>query len=825
MIFRHRRAAFGLAALLAAPACATATSVDDETTTRTSQANIIPIPTVFPPIRFVPDVLTQRNDNKRSGAQLREYDLAPSNVSPSTFGRLYTRTLDAQVLAQPLYASRITVGGVAKDVVYVATARNTVYAFDANNASTVPSAGVLHQRTLRTAPMNTGCSETMGPIGITSTPTIDKSANAMYVTSMGTDGYWIHKLSLSTLDDVIPPQHIAASVSGVTFDANVQRQRPGILLSNGYVYLGFGTRICDNGDYHGWVLAYDSSLSRVGAWVSTPGSGGAGGIWQSGNGLAADDSGNIYFATGNGTVDPAHGSYGNSIVRLTPQPAHWWNTLDGAPASFHPANSDRMNAGDVDLGSGGVAVLPGGRVIGGGKSGEMFLLDQGTLALRQNFQAFYNEWHSNWFGRDTALSVGGVDQYWTCNFDPKCFIPVSDYDRYEVAGPNMHGGMVYWKPNALTDTTYLYGMPEKEYLKAYAYHPSTGAIDYSWAFNSGANRWETQPAMRSHSEPTPNGMPGGAISISANGGTNGIVWASYPKVDTMWDMEPGRLVAYDASTLAELWRDDDDVAFAKFNPPMIAGGRVYRPTFGKELIVYGHASPPPMTPCYTIAQKYAVFGGSDGSIGNATTGENVAPDGTGHYQHFNGSWGERPWGDSSIYWTPTTCAQSIRGGIRAKWSSLGWERFFGYPTTDETPTPDQYGRYNHFQWGSIYWTPKTDAHEIHGSIRDKWSTLGWERFFGYPTTDESTTPDGIGRYNHFDGGGSIYWTPSTGAHEIHGPIRDKWASLGWETNPALGYPISDVVATYSAVYGSGSYSQFQHGYIYWYPSTGAFVTH
>lgn len=812
----HVRAAFGLAALLAAPACAMPTSTDETPSSSSDDKLVLR--------RFTPDVLTQRNDNKRTGAQLREYDLAPSNVSPSTFGRLYTRTLDAQVLAQPLYASAVNVGGVSKNVVYVATARNTVYAFDAGNTSTTPSDGVLHHRTLRPAPLNTGCSETMGPIGITSTPAIDKAANAMYVTSMGTDGYWLHKLSLSTLDDLVPPQRIVANVAGIPFDADVQRQRPGILLVGGVVYLGFGTRICDNGDYHGWVLAYNSSLGQVGSWISTPGGGAQGGIWQSGNGLAADDAGNVYFATGNGTVNPGSGFYGNSIVRLTPQPTHN-NSLDGTPASFHPANSDRMNAGDVDLGSGGVLVLPGGRVVGGGKSGEIFLLDQGTLAPRQNFQAFYNEWHSNWFGRDTSLSVEVDAQYWTCNFDPKCFIPVADYDRYEVAGPNIHGAMITWTPSALTDTAYIYGMPEKEYLKAYRYHPSTGTIEYSSSFNAAAYRWENQPAMRSHSEATPNGMPGGAISISASGGTNGIVWASYPKVDTMWEVQPGRLVAYDASTLAELWRDDDDVAFAKFNPPTIAAGRVYRPTFGKELIVYGHTSPPPATPCYTIAQKYDLYSAADGSIGTPTTGENVAPDGVGHYQHFNGSTGDRPWGDSSLYWTPTTCAHSIRGAIRGTWSSLGWERFFGYPTTDETATPDQYGRYNHFQWGSIYWTPKTGAHEIHGAIRDKWASLGWERFFGYPTTNESTTPDGVGRYNHFDGGGSIYWTPSTGAHEIHGPIRDKWASLGWETNPNLGYPITDVLPSTSPTYGNGNYTQFQHGYIYWYPSTGAYVTH
>ncbi|MDF0650752.1 MAG: hypothetical protein P0121_04685 [Nitrospira sp.] len=212
-----------------------------------------------------------------------------------------------------------------------------------------------------------------------------------------------------------------------------------------------------------------------------------------------------------------------------------------------------------------------------------------------------------------------------------------------------------------------------------------------------------------------------------------------------------------------------------------------------------------------IRGKWASLGWERSFLGYPLTDESTTPDGVGRYNHFQGG---------SIYWTPSTDAHEVHGAIRGKWASLGWERsFLGYPLTDESTTPDGVGRYNHFQGGSIYWTPSTDAHEVHGAIRGKWASLGWERsFLGYPLTDESTTPDGVGRYNHFQGG-SIYWTPSTGAHEVHGAIRGKWASLGWERS-FLGYPTSDELSTED---GTGRYSEFQHGSIYWSPATGALV--
>jgi hypothetical protein len=252
---------------------------------------------------------------------------------------------------------------------------------------------------------------------------------------------------------------------------------------------------------------------------------------------------------------------------------------------------------------------------------------------------------------------------------------------------------------------------------------------------------------------------------------------------------------------------------------------------------------------YFIGAKYTELGGAAAFLGSPTTSVTACPDGEGFFRHFAGG---------SIYWHPAVGAHEVHGVIRNKWSSLGWERsFLGYPTSDETQGADlnHSGRFNHFQGGSIYFFPggnlsiavpaatsaRTlavatplasaspaismavvsapaivdsarlvsidssrfqaitsaislgggDPHEVHGAIRGKYLALGAETsILGYPTTDETGTPDGIGRYNHFQAG-SIYWTPNTGANEVHGLIREFWAKQGWERNPNLGYPISD----------------------------------
>lgn len=159
--------------------------------------------------------------------------------------------------------------------------------------------------------------------------------------------------------------------------------------------------------------------------------------------------------------------------------------------------------------------------------------------------------------------------------------------------------------------------------------------------------------------------------------------------------------------------------------------------------------------------------------------------------------------------------------IEIKYSSLGGKNgFLGQALGTEQFASDGKGRFRNFQGGVIYWTTSAGAYEVHGAILAKWSELGLERsILGYPITDESITPDGIGRYNHFQSG-SIYWTPNTGAYEIHGVIRERWSQLGWERS-CLGYPVSDEEPS------SGNWtrqSRFERGIIQWSPSQGALET-
>lgn len=219
-----------------------------------------------------------------------------------------------------------------------------------------------------------------------------------------------------------------------------------------------------------------------------------------------------------------------------------------------------------------------------------------------------------------------------------------------------------------------------------------------------------------------------------------------------------------------------------------------------------------------IRVRWRELGAEKGVLGYPITDETVAPDGRGRFNHF-----ER----GSIYWSPDTGAHEVHGAIRAKWSHLGWERsVLGYPITGELPTLDLVGRFNHFQHGSIYWSPTSDAHMVKGAIREKWSALGAERsVLGYPTGDETAMPDGSGWFSDFQFG-TICCSKTRGTFEIHGAIRNRWAELGGIAG-VLGYPISDetpivppLMPTIPAA-EPGASSTFERGAIYWRPSLGA----
>jgi hypothetical protein len=461
-------------------------------------------------------------------------------------------------------------------LLFIATSTNHVYAFDFDNTDQSPAAAVVWQRRLqpwRALDTNDICAETIGTVGITGTPVIDVVGATMFVvtrkwTTRGAvdDGInFLHALDVATgAERPGSPVQIRAQDphnSSLHYDSRVQRQRPGLLLLNGVVYLGFATFSCDGGDYHGWVLGYRApDLAQVGVFCTSSDGVGAG-IWQSGSGLVGAPDGSIWFETGNETV-VAPNTYGDSFFRLrvTASPP---GLEVASPPPFRPSNWNLLRTGDTDLGSGGPMLLPGGRLIGGGKQGRYYVLDPYTMRLTQDqtspdpahigegFQAFKNTWHPE--------------------------LTETDYATSEANGPNIHGCPIYWP-----GTSYIYQMPEKDFMKAFYYDRLNGTVQ--------------QTPVRTASVRPTDGMPGGFSSISANGNQDGIVWTILPNSDGQWQKVPGTMVAFDATTLEEIWRDPVPEAFSKFCPPTIADGKVVRPTSASnveagrnsgKILVYG----------------------------------------------------------------------------------------------------------------------------------------------------------------------------------------------------------------------------------------------
>lgn len=211
-----------------------------------------------------------------------------------------------------------------------------------------------------------------------------------------------------------------------------------------------------------------------------------------------------------------------------------------------------------------------------------------------------------------------------------------------------------------------------------------------------------------------------------------------------------------------------------------------------------------------ILARYNSLGGSRGFLGAALTSETRTPNRTGAYNVFQGG---------SIYWTPNVGAWEVHGAIRANWGSLGHENSaLGFPTSNELALPGG-AAYSSFQGGLVYFAPGVGAQEVRGAILGKYDVLAREKGrLGFPVTNELGTPDGEGRYNVFQRG-SIYWTSDTGANQIEGAIRDRWAAVGFETS-SLGYPVSDEFA----VGEGGRASDFEGGQITWTPATGAYVS-
>ena len=198
------------------------------------------------------------------------------------------------------------------------------------------------------------------------------------------------------------------------------------------------------------------------------------------------------------------------------------------------------------------------------------------------------------------------------------------------------------------------------------------------------------------------------------------------------------------------------------------------------------------------------LGGNSSVLGTTTGRRTTLSSGVQRQDHVRGS----------VHASPTTPVSEVHDLIARRFDALGGTAALGVPVTDETPTPNRRGAYNHFLGGSIYWSPATGAHEVRGGIRDRWAALGWENGLGFPVSGDERTPTVTGWYTHFEGG-SVYASPTTGAHAVRGAIRDRWAALGWERS-RLGFPTGEEQRV-----PEGIRLDFQGGSITWNSRTGA----
>ncbi len=509
-------------------------------------------------------VLTQHNDNTRSGWNDNETALTTSNVNVQQFGEVFTLTVDDQVYAQPLVVGHLFIGGGSHNVVYIATVNNTLYAYDGDN-------GRLYWRKNFTAPgmrpprntdMTGACGGTYtnfsGNIGIVGTPVIDSARGTIYFVARSTTGstfvQYLHAVNIVNGNEIAgSPTRIAATYPGngdgnvngtIAFDAQRQNQRQGLTLVNGFVYVTFSSH-CDWGPYHGWILGYDAAtLQQQVVYNATP-DGYAGGMWQSGTGMAADAQGNLYVVTGNGTVgdaaDPTSPTNrGESALKLTPS----GSTLQVA-SYFTPQDYQALNDSDLDYGTMGGFLIPNSLYfLTGGKDGNLYLLNKDAM--------------------------GG-------------YVPSANQVQQVVAlgsNANMHCQAAYYKGSA---KEFIYVWPENQPLRAIPFDPGSNLMDPAGQILAGGGG--------------PTGQSGAILAVSSNGSQDGtgILWASYAWTgDAESFVRGGILRAFDANDVTrELWNNHQNLArdaagsYAKFSAPTVADGHVYLPTFSNRVVVYG----------------------------------------------------------------------------------------------------------------------------------------------------------------------------------------------------------------------------------------------
>jgi len=559
-----------------------------------SCAALFPLLIPVVPVRAqIADVVTGQYNNSRTAANTHETALTPSNLSASTFGLLFAQPVDAAFYAQPLYVHGLTINGAFHNVVFVATMNDTVYAFDADTAQ-----AALWSITL-------GTPVTISPgvsFGILSTPVIDTNSQTLFVVAYATEAgspvYRLHALNLLTgteMTNVVVQAAVAgtgddsqttpcASGNGtsvpppcIPFIASQQLQRPALLedTARGIVYLTFGAL---NGaepthPYHGWLIGYGYSggaFTQTMVFNSTqnatqsgrPCSGPApptnqcghgAGIWMSGRGPALDNTG-IYVVTGNGGYGgPGTGNWGESALRLS--------RTGVVEDFFAPSNYATLNAKDLDLGDAGILLFSSTNAaapnlaLAGGKPGVVYVMNRANL------------------GRLTSTNSGAIQ---VLTQTPQgCGTGPGQGDCYEIHSP------AFWPRTNAAPILYVW-----------AY----GDVLRAWDFNAATNQFAADANQGTVTAPY---YAGGALTVSANGNSDGIVWG----IAATTSSAPGQgaLYAFDATNVAtQLWVSTDYWFSTKFAIPTVANGKVYVPATASphgaspksppQLCVYGPIS-------------------------------------------------------------------------------------------------------------------------------------------------------------------------------------------------------------------------------------------
>jgi uncharacterized protein YjdB len=547
-------------ATYAAPATAGTVTI-----TATSKADVTKSASTTVGVTDLAGVFTYRGNPSRDGANQQEYALTTSNVKSSSFGKLFSCAVDGEVYAQPLWVANLSIGGGTHNVIFAATENDSVYAFDADTSPCHQywKVNFLSSGVTTVPPGDTGeTGDINKKIGITGTPVIDPSTKTLYVvakTKEGTANYHqrLHALSLTDGSEKFGgPADITSAITvpgtGDTGDSSVgctagsgnvpfcplrENQRPGLALANGVVYVAWASH-GDRQPYHGWVIGFNpSTLARVFTYNDSP-NGFEGGIWMSGGAPAIDSGNNLYLITGNGDFDGVS-DFGDSFLKLSSSLSlsDW----------FTPNVQDQLNAQDLDLGSGGAAILvdlPSGSpvqrlLVGGGKglgqAGQIYVLNRDSL------------------GHTNATDSGAVQQW-------------------------SPGGAIFSTPAFWQNTLYLAGVGQ--HLQAFSLSTST-------------SKFNTTPSSQTSAS---FGFPGATPAVSSKGTANGIVWA----LDTSNNGTPNGtgangpalLHAYDATNLTtELWNSSQGTGNAagtavKFVVPTVANGKVYIGT-QTEIDVYG----------------------------------------------------------------------------------------------------------------------------------------------------------------------------------------------------------------------------------------------